>query len=96
MFAPEGILEEVHGLLAQGCTGKEKPFEAIGYQQALQVIRGEATRPQAIESTQIETRQYAKRQLTWFRADPEIAWIAGFGWSAEAWMAARDRAALLH
>ena len=74
-----GLLEEVRGLLAQGLSGKEKPFEALGYKQALQVLRGECTVEQAIESTIIATRQYAKRQRTWFRRDTEIRWVQNFG-----------------
>jgi len=74
-----GLIGEVQGLLAQGSTGNEKPFEALGYQQALLHLRGEITLEQAIESTVVETRQYAKRQRTWFRRDPEIRWFAGFG-----------------
>jgi tRNA dimethylallyltransferase len=75
-----GLIEEVQGLLARGCTGGEKPFESLGYKQALQYVRGEMTLEQAILSTEIETRQYAKRQLTWFRRDPEIRWIFEFGY----------------
>jgi tRNA dimethylallyltransferase len=82
MFA-HGLLEEVRGLLAQGATGNEKPFEALGYKQALLHLRGALTLEQAIESTIIETRQYAKRQRTWFRRDPEIRWFTGFGDDAE-------------
>ena len=74
-----GLIEEVKGLLSRGCTGQEKPFESLGYKQALQCIRGEITIEQAILSTQIETRQYAKRQWTWFRRDPQVRWLAGFG-----------------
>ncbi len=74
-----GLLEEVRGLMARGSTGDEKPFEALGYKQALAHVRGELTLAQAIESTEIETRQYAKRQWTWFRGDPRIQWIEGFG-----------------
>lgn len=77
-----GLIEEVQHLLAEGCTGREKPFESLGYKQALQFIRGALTVTQAIASTQVETRQYAKRQLTWFRRDPDIAWLSGFGHSA--------------
>jgi tRNA dimethylallyltransferase len=83
MFVPEkpypGILEEVQCLLAHGCTGVEKPFESLGYKQALEHIRGASTLEQAIASTQLETRQYAKRQLTWFRRDPDVHWLPGFG-----------------
>lgn len=74
-----GLIDEVRGLLKQGCSGKEKPFEALGYRQALQVLRGECSVEQAIESTVIATRQYAKRQRTWFRREPDIHWIHGFG-----------------
>ena len=74
-----GLLDEVRGLLAQGATGAEKPFESLGYKQALRHLRGELTLPEAIASTQLETRQYAKRQWTWFRRDLEIHWLPGFG-----------------
>lgn len=74
-----GLIEEVKGLLAQGATGNEKPFESLGYKQALLHLRGALTLEQAVESTIVETRQYAKRQRTWFRRDPEIRWLAGFG-----------------
>jgi tRNA dimethylallyltransferase len=78
MFAL-GLLEEVKGLLARGATGDEKPFESLGYKQALLHIRGCLTLDQAVSSTVVETRQYAKRQLTWFRRDREIHWLRGFG-----------------
>ncbi len=78
-----GLLEEVQGLLAAGASGSEKPFEALGYKQALLHLRGAITLEQAVESTIIETRQYAKRQRTWFRRDPEIRWLHGFGDDAE-------------
>ena len=74
-----GLLKEVRGLLAAGATGAEKPFEALGYKQALLCLRGALTLEQAVESTIVETRQYAKRQRTWFRRDPEILWLTGFG-----------------
>ena len=82
MFA-HGLLEEVQGLLAAGATGSEKPFEALGYKQVLLHLRGEIALKQAIESTIVETRQYAKRQRTWFRRDPEIHWLHGYGDDAE-------------
>jgi tRNA dimethylallyltransferase len=74
-----GLLEEVRELLSGGATGDEKPFESLGYKQALEHIRGQATLAQAIASTQLETRQYAKRQWTWFRRDPQVLWLKGFG-----------------
>jgi len=76
-----GLVEEVRSLLAAGCGGDEKPFESLGYKQALAHIRGSMTMDEAVVSTQIETRQYAKRQWTWFRRDAEIFWLPGFGQS---------------
>jgi len=78
MFA-EGLIEETRNALARGATGAEKPFESLGYKQALQYIHGEIPLEQAILSTQIETRRYAKRQWTWFRREPAIVWLNGFG-----------------
>lgn len=74
-----GLVEEIQSLLKQGCTGDEKPFESLGYRQALAFIRGETTLDRAIYLTQLETRHYAKRQWTWFRRDPEMHWVSGFG-----------------
>lgn len=77
-----GLIEETRALLASGLTGGEKPFESLGYKQALAHIRGSMTLEEAIASTQIETRQYAKRQWTWFRRDPQMIWLRGFGHDA--------------
>lgn len=74
-----GLLDEVRRILEHGAAGSEKPFESLGYKQALQHLRGEASLEQAIESTQVETRQYAKRQWTWFRRDADVEWVRGFG-----------------
>jgi len=82
MFAG-GLVEEVRKLLSEGARGSEKPFESLGYKQALRYLRGEETREGAIASTQMETRQYAKRQWTWFRRDKEIHWLRGFGDDSE-------------
>lgn len=73
------LLDEVRGLLASGVPRNAKPFESLGYKQALQAIEGFITREQALESTQQETRRYAKRQLTWFRKGQDVQWISGFG-----------------
>jgi tRNA dimethylallyltransferase len=82
MFAA-GLVQEVRQLLSQGLSGYEKPFESLGYKQALAHLRGEMSLEQALESTEIETRQYAKRQLTWFRGaskqDARVTWFSGFG-----------------
>ena len=78
-----GLIDEVRKLLSEGLSGEEKPFESLGYKQVLAHLRGHQTLEQAIESTEIETRQYAKRQLTWFRGasrpGAQIVWFQGFG-----------------
>jgi len=89
-----GLIEEVRALLASGLSGNEKPFESLGYKQALAVIGGAMSLDEAISSTQIETRQYAKRQWTWFRRDPEIFWVPGFGHSPSVVEQARGRISL--
>jgi len=73
------LFDEVRSLLAAGVPANAKPFESLGYKQALQVVLGRMTAKEALESTQQETRRYAKRQLTWFRREPGVQWIPGFG-----------------
>ena len=75
----EGLLEEVESLLASGVPADAKPFEALGYRQALLVLRCEFDVAQAIFNTALRTRQYAKRQLTWFRHEPDLQMFNGFG-----------------
>jgi len=75
----EGIVEEVRRLLASGVPPEAKPFESLGYRQALQLINGTINEEQAVESTQQETRRYAKRQQTWFRKEHGVHWLQGFG-----------------
>jgi tRNA dimethylallyltransferase len=86
----EGLVEEVGRLLAGGLTGGEKPFESLGYRQALAHVRGSMTLEEAIAATQLATRQYAKRQWTWFRRDSQIRWLDGFGADPEIVRAGSD------
>ncbi len=67
-----GLIGEVKGLLEQGVPADAKPFESLGYRQALAVVRGEMDGEAAIRDTQQATRNYAKRQITWFRHEPGI------------------------
>jgi len=78
-----GLMDEVRQLLDAGVASNAKPFESLGYKQALLVLNGKLTKDQAVESTQLETRQYAKRQITWFRKEPSVHWLEGFGDEAE-------------
>jgi tRNA dimethylallyltransferase len=79
MFDTAGLADEVRRLLSAGVPPEAKPFESLGYKQVLQMLEGSITAQQALESTQLETRRYAKRQLTWFRKEQGVHWIAGFG-----------------
>jgi tRNA dimethylallyltransferase len=75
----QGLIDEVRGLLAAGVPRGAKPFESLGYKEALAVLEGHLTPEQALTATQLETRRYAKRQLTWFRREHGVHWLAGFG-----------------
>jgi tRNA dimethylallyltransferase len=83
-----GLIDEVQRLLDSGVSRDAKPFESLGYKQALQVIEGKMTTEEAIASTQMETRRYSKRQMTWFRREPGVVWIDAFGDQPEALTAA--------
>jgi tRNA dimethylallyltransferase len=70
-----GIIEETRTLLARGVPDAAPPFRALGYKHVLRVLRGEIDREEAAALTKIDTRHYAKRQLTWFKKMPGILWI---------------------
>ena len=74
-----GLIQEVRNILSSGVASDAKPFESLGYKQALQALQGRLTGEQALQSTQLETRQYAKRQTTWFRKETDVEWLEGFG-----------------
>jgi len=73
-----GLIEETQ-LLQQKYGVIARPLTSLGYKQAVQVLSGELTREQAIHAAQQAHRNYAKRQLTWFRREPEVTWLKGFG-----------------
>jgi tRNA dimethylallyltransferase len=72
-----GLVAETETLIAK--YGERRVFDALGYRQARQLLAGELTEAQAIETAQRGHRNYAKRQFTWFRREPEVRWLAGFG-----------------
>ncbi len=78
LFA-NGLLQETEQLLTAGYPIEAKPMQSLGYRQAINVISGRQSLSDAITELQIKTRQYAKRQITWFRAEPDIHWLPGFG-----------------
>ena len=78
----QGLIEETRSLMqryGEAC----RPLESLGYKQAAQYLRGELSLEQAIALAQQGHRNYAKRQLTWFRREPDVDWINGFGDDSE-------------
>lgn len=74
-----GLIEETRALLRAGIEPQSKALQSLGYRQAVKVLEGDISLKDAIRECQTKTRQYAKRQLTWFRAEPGVVWLAGFG-----------------
>jgi tRNA dimethylallyltransferase len=71
----DGLMEEVQRLTDKGYGLYLKPLRSVGYLQIGRALRGLQKLPEALEEMKQQTRRLAKRQLTWFRADPEIAWF---------------------
>lgn len=71
----QGLIDETRALLARGVPDTAAPFKALGYKHVLRVLRGEISPEEAAALTKIDTRHYAKRQLTWFRKMTEVRWI---------------------
>jgi tRNA dimethylallyltransferase len=88
-----GLVNEVRHVLALGFAPSSKALEAHGYKQALMVLNGELDPDAALVLAQRNTRRYAKRQWTWFRGDPEVKWLHGFGQSPEVQREALTRVA---
>jgi tRNA dimethylallyltransferase len=77
-----GLIEETSRLIER--YGREvRAFTSLGYAQAAAVLAGELTREEAVTQAQQGHRNYAKRQLTWFRREPEMHWLAGCGTDEE-------------
>ncbi len=70
----EGAVEEVEALLALGLSPYMPAMKAIGVSQIAAMLRGETTRPEVVETASAATRQYAKRQMTWFRNQMDESW----------------------
>ena len=76
MFA-DGLVEEVRLLHAAGYTTKFRPLRSIGYREVARLLEGHRTESETREAIALATRRYAKRQRTWFRAEPELHWLSG-------------------
>lgn len=84
-----GWLEEVRRLAGRGLAENAKPFDFLGYRELRAHLRGEISLDAARAAIQQGTRQYAKRQITWFRREAGVHWLRGFGDQCEVQCAAK-------
>jgi len=75
----DGLVAEARRLFEAGYAPDMRPFRALGYRQAVSVLQGRASEAEALSEMQRATRNYAKRQLTWFRREPAAEWITVSG-----------------
>jgi tRNA dimethylallyltransferase len=73
-----GLVEETKRLMDK-YGAAARPLTSLGYKQAAQLVAGELTRERAVQAAQQAHRNYAKRQMTWFRREPDVSWLKGFG-----------------
>ena len=71
----EGLLKEVEGLLAAGLTREHISMQGIGYKELLDYLEGRCDYETAVEQLRLNTRHFAKRQLTWFRRERDVIWV---------------------
>ena len=74
-----GLVEEVRDLLARGVPADSSALGSHGYRRVVEHLRGERDLESAVEQTRLDVRHYAKRQMTWFRREPGVEWVEGFG-----------------
>lgn len=77
-----GLVDEVRELLAKGVPPTAKAFGAHGYRRVVEFLLGKRSLESAIDQMKLDTRHYAKRQLTWWRQQPDIHWLNGFGFDS--------------
>ena len=75
MMLQQGLVEEIRGLLSSGISPKATAMQAIGYKEFVAALEGSGSMEQAAEDVQRSSRHYAKRQLTWFRRNPNMRWL---------------------
>jgi len=74
-----GLVEEVRDLLSRGVPVNSSALGAHGYRRVVEYLTGQRDLASALEQTKLDVRHYAKRQLTWFRREPGVEWVDGFG-----------------
>ena len=75
LMIAQGLEQEVRQALAQGVPKDALSMTSLGYRQMIQYLDGEISLEKAIDLIKRDTRHFAKRQLTWFRHDPNIQWV---------------------
>lgn len=85
-----GLVEEVESLISSGIPPSAKAFQAHGYRRVVEYLQGKRTRDDALNQMKLDTRHYAKRQLSWWRSWPGVKWIDRFGDEQEAFEAAES------
>ncbi|HET9703457.1 MAG TPA: hypothetical protein VFP85_05445, partial [Vicinamibacterales bacterium] len=78
-----GLLDEIRGLLAAGVPPDARPFGGLVYRQAMEHLRGVRDEAATRALVAQENRRYARRQLIWFRKEPNLVWFDGPGTNAE-------------
>jgi tRNA dimethylallyltransferase len=86
----KGLVEEVEALLSSGLPANAKAFQAHGYRRVVEYLQGLRTKEDALNQMKLDTRHYAKRQLSWWRAQEGVKWIHRFGDEPQAYEEARD------
>ena len=79
MHFENGLIEEVKTLREKGLQDSTNALGAHGYRRVCEYLRGERTMESAVEQTKQDVRNYAKRQMTWFRREKDVVWLEGFG-----------------
>jgi len=83
LMIQRGLRDEVLDLLNRGYTGETKSMGTMGYREVLDAIEGRCSMDAAVELVKRRSRQYAKRQLTWFRKDRRIRWLDLTTWKID-------------
>ncbi len=84
-----GLIEEVQSLIEAGIPPTAKAFQAHGYRRVVEYLERKRSREDALNQMKLDTRHYAKRQLSWWRAWPGVKWIERFGYEPEAFEEAK-------
>jgi tRNA dimethylallyltransferase len=95
LMIERGLLEEIQTLLAAGVPPDAKAFGAHGYKRFVEYLQGQRTLESAVEQMKLDTRHYAKRQWSWWRAQSNTHWLNGFGFEEDVIAAAAQLVASL-